>query len=265
MTPWTSSHVAWIVAALISGSSYPSRAEQLLNAGFCSSTSPDSLTWPKGEFCQLPVNDPKRDKKKSLTPWARERYCLKEPSDDLGRPEFCLFTSETFRGGYGLSVITTPELAASLEGALDDASAPLELLNHPSSPLASAPESSLAWEIRDFPGRGKGLVAKRLIKKWEVIMVNWPVMLIRADLFDDLSPGVKRQILDRAAAQLPGSQHDAIRQLAQSMSGGVVENVLHTNAFSVEVNGIGHVALFTNGSVGDHPSQWPRLRVLIIG
>ncbi|KAL8375585.1 hypothetical protein RB599_002059 [Gaeumannomyces hyphopodioides] len=80
----------------------------------------------------------------------------------------------------------------------------------------------LAHEIRDLPGRGKGVVAVRKIRAWEVIMDQSPAMVMQMDLWR------------RARVQ------------------GPLEDILRTNVFGLDPNGVLHMGLFVVASSINH-------------
>ncbi len=90
----------------------------------------------------------------------------------------CVFTFTSFRGGHGVSLIVTPEMAASIVNSLDDSIVPVHLRDHPSSPLQDN-KTGLAYEVKDMPGRDRGVMAVRKIRNWETTMVGFPSIIAR--------------------------------------------------------------------------------------
>ncbi|KAK6956121.1 hypothetical protein Daesc_001391 [Daldinia eschscholtzii] len=117
--------------------------------------------------------------------------------------------------------------------ALDDAVVPPKLRDHPSSSLATEGRNDPAYVIKDVPGKGKGLVAQRQIRKWEVVLVDYPVMLAHMGLFDVVGPELREDVLERALRQLPEEQQSDILSLARSTGGETIEDILRTNIFDV--------------------------------
>ncbi|OTB15221.1 hypothetical protein K445DRAFT_366945 [Daldinia sp. EC12] len=203
--------------------------------------------------CPLPVDEESAIDNGTWEPWKRRPYCIEPLPGDAPGPQFCLYTFEPFRGNKGLSVITTPVLAASMVDALDDAVVPPKLRDHPSSSLTTEGRNDPAYVIKDVPGKGKGLVAQRQIKKWEVVLVDYPVMLAHMGLFDVVGPELREDVLDRALRQLQEEQQSDILSLARSTGGETIEDILRTNIFGVELGiEIPHLGLFPIGSRINH-------------
>ncbi|KAK4192324.1 hypothetical protein QBC35DRAFT_374058 [Podospora australis] len=189
-----------------------------------------------------------------FSPWVvsgHKPYCP-QPGDgfESGLPD-CVFTVPTFRGSQGISLITTPDLAASVaDSALDDSTIAPGLRSHLSEDAVSHPP----WEVRDLPGRGKGLVAKQKFRKHQTVMVGFPVLVVRLDFINgDRYKAKKRQaMLEQAVDQLPKEQQRAIFSLAKSSGGHPIIDILRTNGFGVEIDGVQHTALFTDGSRVNH-------------
>lgn len=184
-------------------------------------------------------------------PWSQEPFCLEPGDDDSSAPADCVFTLATFRGNQGISLITTPDLAASLTEQLDDSHVSPRLKRQLSSPGEHQQDNTTAYEIKDFPGRGKGLVAKYGFAKHDVVMAGFPVLVIRLDFIneDRYTLRQKRLMTKRSVTQLPPEQKKSIMGLARSTGGDPIMDALRTNGFGVEIEGVQHLALFTDGSV----------------
>lgn len=137
--------------------------------------------------------------------------------------------------------------------ALDDAVVPPKLRDHSSSSLVPEEQRNPAYVIKDIPGRGKGLVAKRPIRKWEVVLVDFPAMLTHVDVFDSVDSETRGDLLEQAVQQLPNHQQDEVLSLARSTGGEPIEDILKTNIFGVELDlEIPHSGLFPTASRINH-------------
>ncbi|KAI0886333.1 SET domain-containing protein [Annulohypoxylon maeteangense] len=249
------SFISW--AGILAILNLPFAIAQLLDPSICSSDSHKSLSGIHHglPICPLPIDEDSVADTGSWVPWKRRPYCL-EPfmqDDDVTGPQFCLYTFESFRGDQGLSVITTPVLAATMVDALDDSAVPLNLRNHPSNSLAAEGKRNLAFTIEDVPGKGKGLVAKRPIKKWDIVLVDHPALIAHMDIFDVLGSEIREEILEQALKQLPEEQREEVMALERSMGGEPIEDILKTNIFGVELGfEIPHLGLFPIASRINH-------------
>lgn len=166
-------------------------------------------------------------------------------------------------------MITTPDLAASLQDSIDDSSVPRKLRRNLLPDFRMSRDGREAYEIRDLPGRGKGLVAKAKFTKREVIMVGFPVFIIRMDFFneDHYTQRQKRSMLEAGVNRLPPEQRKAILGLAKSTGGEPIMDIIRTNGFGIEVDGVQHLALFIDGSVSVLPPtqthKTPRRRTVL--
>ncbi len=197
----------------------------------------------------LPVDD--SDELADSLPWTNEPYCLRPRS--IGSDEtFCVYSSSVFNENSGISLITTPDIAASLVEAIQRPTAAWE--NRRDLAGQKEPEYDengfeveLPYEVVEIPGRGMGVVATRKIKQFDVIMVSYPAMIADNAFFppeEEMTPTEGPRLFQRALDQL-GNQ-ERFLNLAQSMGGDVhvVEDVIRTNAFGLYLNGKGHKGLY---------------------
>ncbi|KAK1829335.1 hypothetical protein QBC39DRAFT_311182 [Podospora conica] len=226
----------------------------LLLAPLTTATSPQCLTThPHGTplrpppSCALPIDDsvppsaPTR-----YSPWTAPPVC--EPAT-TPRTKYCVYTNSR-HGARGMALITKPETAANLGHVALDFSIPL-----PTNATAAA------WAIVDVPGRGKGVVATRAIRKWETFMVDYAAVMVDVEFAVDVEARRGYRLLARAVDGLgdPGS----VRGLGMSsgLARDPLENVLRTNAFRARVGGEEHMAVYTVVSV----SFWERGSIMLVG
>ncbi len=183
------------------------------------------------------------------SPWSFPPYCVKPAKLGDDAPEYCLYTSVTFRGSHGISIIATPDLAASIVGSLDDSQVPDQHKHHPSSFMDPRNGSTLPYDIRDLPGMGKGVVARKGIARWGTVVVDWPVLMLPTDYQRYFTVHQRRALLGRAIQQLPRAQQEAVLALAHATGGELIEDILQTNIFGVELDGASYMGLFPLGSV----------------
>ncbi|KAK0725480.1 hypothetical protein B0H67DRAFT_463373, partial [Lasiosphaeris hirsuta] len=189
-----------------------------------------------------------------LSPWSAPPHCPAPSNAALGGelPTDCVFTHASFRGGEGLSLITTPELAASVAGFLDDAAVPSWLRDHPSR---AAEPRRRPYVVKDLPGRGKGVVARQGFRKHEAVMVGFPVLFARLDFVNSAHFGESqiRRMFQRAVNQLSAEKKTEILALSRSTGGAdLIRDVMKTNGFAIDIGGVQHMTLFTEGSRVNH-------------
>ncbi|KAH6847241.1 hypothetical protein B0I37DRAFT_341273 [Chaetomium sp. MPI-CAGE-AT-0009] len=169
-------------------------------------------------------------------------------------PADCVFTFAAFRGNQGISLITSPQLAASLADQLDDSRMSPRLRDQLAHTSQRQQNDKVAYDVREVPGRGKGVLAKRKFTRHETVMVGFPVLVVRLDFIngDRYSARQKRRMMEASVKQLPPEQEESIRCLARNTGGEPILDALRTNGFGIEIDGIQHLALFTDGSRVNH-------------
>lgn len=239
-------------------------------------TSPSTCTWtPHGSPYPLhALSSGICPLESSSTPWSHPplRPPPSNPSVGGDLPDPCLYTYTTFRGNTGLSLITSPEIAASLASALDDTAVPAPFRSHITSPQQPpADDDARGFTILPLPRRGLGVLATRPLAKGELVMVAAPVLLVRADFLTATTTGgaseaggrysVRQQeeVLEGAVRQLPLETQKKVVGLARrgglegyGSLGGLVRDVVGTNAFHLEVEGVDHLVVYLEPSRMNH-------------
>ena len=170
-------------------------------------------------------------------PWTRKSKCL---ADGISNETYCVYTSETFASGRGISFFTAPSIARRIEampaftkqGVHDNANS-----------LQNAP-----WEIKTIPGRGKGLFAARNLRRGEKIMANTPVGVYQSNaFFPDYNRGYT--YLRAAFEQLPEPTRELVLEMATHNEGDPIMERINTNAFAGEFEGAAHFLLYPETAV----------------
>ena len=191
------------------------------------------------------VDDKRSDNSESWAPWTYKPYCLQ--GEYSPETTYCVFTDAAFRGGQGISIITVPEDAAGVAKALEEPYYSWERGPQSADPtLIEQLESSL-WEVKDVPGKGKGVVARRDIKPGEVIMVDYPIVAASMPFTGDVSLDQGNQLLHLAISQLP--KPSLFHDLSHSTGDRVIEDTIKTNNFGININLNPHMGLFPKISV----------------
>ncbi|KAK2020769.1 hypothetical protein LX32DRAFT_497342, partial [Colletotrichum zoysiae] len=152
-----------------------------------------------------------------------------------------------FRGGAGLLVVTSPEIAAADHSVVED-SDPRRVgggggYDHTPSP----------FEVREVPGKGLGAVADATIRAGDVVLRERPALL---QLMTELADPVGRMrvlwVLEEGFVRLPLGDQRGVFDLSRSTGGHVLEDVIRTNAFGATFNGVGHFGLFPRAARINH-------------
>lgn len=181
----------------------------------------------------------------SDSPWSHDPHCTVSTSlSTLGR-KYCVYTSN-FTGPTGISIITTPRIAAAAAPLLDDN--PLDNFLTPAQAEAlyfNAPP----YKVVDVPEKGgKGVVATRKIRKFETFMVdqasvvvdmsleravsreeNWSLLRVAVERLR--KPGVVREL----SAKHADGREEEEDEGEEELLGRLEEDVMMTNAFGSQI------------------------------
>jgi hypothetical protein len=199
-----------------------------------------------GPVCLPPLDDGTAPDGAIQLPWAHKIHCVR-PKGDEG-PVYCLFISSAFRNNHGVSLVTTPQHAADIAGT--------GILGEQYSwmtPFIPGPVSSNdcpSYEVMEIQDKGKGAVARRLIRRAEVLMVDFPALLISRAYVDAVNGNERRRMMKIAIDQLPEMTRKSVWALARSAGGHAVDDIVSTNTCMVFLGDKeSHLGLFAEVSV----------------
>ena len=181
------------------------------------------------------------------TPWSYPPICIPPKNDDPNTSteasKLCVFTISSLRGGLGMSLITTPDVASNIAGTLQDPDIAW-LERERGIPLASSfPPSRIPYEAKEIPGKGVGVIANAPITKGQIVMVELPMILQIAEL-DAWNVLGMFELLQPAATRLPKRDQQRLLQMARQGKGYIVHDIINTNTFQVSVSGVLHSGLY---------------------
>lgn len=151
--------------------------------------------------------------------------------------DYCVYAHPTFAAGRGIAIITTPESAQAL--------ANLPMFSELASEAAATPfiEStninarSPTTEVRQIPGKGRGLAASQPMHRGTQVMAYTPALVLHRNLVDDLGRGDQLRLLRDAVGRLaPGTTRAAFwRQLGQTHAEGDddILDIVMNNSFNL--------------------------------
>ncbi|KAK3384895.1 hypothetical protein B0H63DRAFT_494124 [Podospora didyma] len=191
------------------------------------------------------------------SPWSHRPECIDAP-DGKGT-KYCAFTNSR-HGRRGMSVVTKPEIAADIVGILDQ---PVDATVPGSEDVRI--QTTSPYRIVDVPGKGKGVIATRLIKRHEQIMIDYASLLVDISFATAVPAWTGYRILHAAVNQL--SDTDSILDLGQSngQASDAVENILRTNAFHTMLGGEPHMALYPMVSLSAYTRFIPQTIQVSVG
>lgn len=172
----------------------------------------------------------------SQGPWTHQPRCATDTADPNAK--LCVFTDAT-RGPNGLGLITTPEQAAQ-------AAAVFRL---PAVSLAPGKLETVAFEVVDIPGKGKGVVAKRHIPAHQSITIDQPVLLIDNIHGKTINAGLTAEMRTRAVEQLARPEAVLALSALKNSRENIVNNIFRANSFELGLGETKYGALYPGISV----------------
>jgi len=146
--------------------------------------------------------DPSRD------PWTIAPTCLPNTSYD---ERFCVFTSQSFWGGRGITILTRSSIAREI--------AQLPAFTQPTNNISLSENDTRdpPFYVAAIPGRGMGLIANRTIERGDLIKAHAGAAIFHNDCvdksFDDYLPH-KEGLMKLAVNQLPPPTRDLFLAMA---------------------------------------------------
>ncbi|KAH8687195.1 hypothetical protein BGZ60DRAFT_521860 [Tricladium varicosporioides] len=230
----------------------------VLSLIYCANASPADLLF-QGGFCNalenpLPVNvsqiveghfqqeraTPKPVKNWVKPSWTRKTQCL---VDENTRDSYCVYISESFANGRGISFFTTPKIAKKI---IKTPAFTQPNIHSDVNDFSDAP-----WEIKWVPGRGNGLFAKRTLNRGDLILANTPLGVYNSDAFMmDFQRGY--EFLRKTYDQLPDESRKIFMKTATHNPGDPVMERINTNAFAGEFEGEQHFFLYPETALMNH-------------
>ncbi|KAF2645333.1 SET domain-containing protein, partial [Massarina eburnea CBS 473.64] len=216
-----------IVAALTSAFVIPSEAHS--STLRCALPQPQALlvqdpaTCPSTNIRKTNHTEPEPEVKFSDPIWAHAPHCF-----DGREKQYCTHTTNQFLEG-GLSIIATSDAASEASKVFSRARTSQYYI-HPD------------LEVQDIPGKGKGLVAKKELKKGTVVMVDAARIITSSKLPFSVTADQGITLMNSAVHRLPEKDKEMVLDLDKSAGGTGIDDILKTNSFACQ---------FRDGSEGD--------------
>ncbi|CAJ2513874.1 Uu.00g019930.m01.CDS01 [Anthostomella pinea] len=143
--------------------------------------------------------------------WSRRDDCI---------DKYCIWVNQGFFE-RGIAVVTTAQN--------------YQQIKHLPSSATDTKDNNDRFSFVDVPGRGKGLVANKAIRRGEPIVAAKPALLVHRGLFEDLSPEDLYELLDMAVDSLPKTGRESYMAQAGEMGGHLATNILFTNSYQINL------------------------------
>lgn len=176
----------------------------------------------------------------TITQWSSPPHCIATPIENSTEPQIdCLFSATTFRNGHGISLVTSTIHASDLVGAESFVDYPVPLS------VQKREGRGPSYQIRDVPGKGKGIVATRRIRRGEIILIDVPAVLMSIAFLANTKPHHRRRLIKQAIGRLPDETQREIYALSRGKERHEMDAILGTNTNTVGLaDGYPHVGLF---------------------
>ena len=165
--------------------------------------------------------------------------------------EFCAYTVHEFGKDRGIYLLGSQDMvdrfphlpAFTRPEALDDAN------NFDNPP----------YERRPIPGKGRGVVATRIIHPGELIFKTTPLILADSSIYDFFGPDERAELVDKLIEAIPPKRRAGFLELSSHNSDRAMhEGILATNSFNAQIvrdpsdEGRSASALFVEPSYMNH-------------
>jgi hypothetical protein len=180
---------------------------------------------------------PEADRVAGFEPWSHKPHCrlVEVVEEKIKRNKtFCVFTRSGEKRGF--SVLTTPEVAATME---KEASWAQHDKRSAQAPLSTV--SGDLYEAKEAPGSGIGLFATTDIPEGKVFMIDLPTIAAMRDALEGLKDEDRQEMMWRGLLQLPKDTQTVTRylsrtqDLSRSRDGDEVDQVLQTNSVGINL------------------------------
>lgn len=183
-------------------------------------------------------------------PWTHNPTCVQAVIPSAGdhghlgvHQDICVYTNTAFNSGRGISLVTTPEVAA-------------ELMSTVFEPYAADVAGESAWEMRETEGKGKGLFATRRIKAGQTLILKSPVLFVSKPALETPSRQRRHLLLTTAVNQLPEKTREMVMGLSRRGGGFEIEDIINVNSVRVKVwEGTSHLVIVPEAAVSSSPAS----------
>ena len=125
----------------------------------------------------------------------------------------------------------------------------------------STGDAGIGYEVRDIPGKGKGVITTRKIKAGEVIVRELPAVINMVELPKGIVADQVGPMFDLAVGQLPVRERTKVLSMARSAGGDShhINDIFNTNGFGINVGPQRLTTLAPAVAVCSFPGFPPRL------
>lgn len=195
-------------------------------------------------------------------PWTHAPNCTHSTSFKSLGTKYCVYTNNrVFMNG--ISIVSTSKAAESAVEFLDED--PVSYFFRQDQ-IEKWFTTKPPWKIADIPGKDKGVIATRKIKKYETFMVDQASIVMDLAMEKEVSKKENLRLLRLATDQLrnPGLVRDmSSKHKGEESTENIEEEIMMTNAFGTEVGDVAMRGLFPVVSVRTAYVNVDGMRLLI--
>ena len=154
---------------------------------------PSVGTWPLPTTCPIDIPDSIDNE---AVPVQDDQWFRSDTCHEVGSDEFCAFTQPSFNAGRGIALVTTAQILQQTVS--------LPIFSNPGSQYTTSEQSgSPAYRDEQIPGKGIGLVAKRLLRNNEPFLSRKPIVMVDDTAFKRLGRARLTDLLIEGIGDLP--------------------------------------------------------------
>ncbi|KAF1969980.1 SET domain-containing protein [Bimuria novae-zelandiae CBS 107.79] len=173
-------------------------------------------------------------------PWTFLPECY---SNGDNQEPLCVFSDQNFASGRGIVLVTTSPLAYQMlkKPAFSQPDALSRINQHDNPP----------FEERDFPGKGRGLVANKTLHRGDQIFASTPLVLTHPAIYD-LVESERLRLQHHGVDTLPPTTQSLFWKLLGHFKGDPVEDRINTNAFDIAIDHVQQYAVMPEIAMLNH-------------
>jgi hypothetical protein len=96
---------------------------------------------------------------------------------------------------------------------------------------------------------GKGVVATRKIARGEILMTDFPALMLESQFLTDVAAHHRRRLVRKGISQLPEATQEKLFALWKKQGNYLIDDILAPNSITVKVDEKDHMGLFLDFSV----------------
>jgi len=174
----------------------------------------------------------------SPSPWKFRSNCTTASNNT---EPFCIFSSQSFAGGRGFSILTKPNRAEKLQK--------LPAFTDPDAISFSVNDQPPSFEEREISGKGRGLVANKTLHRGDLIFTYTPIMILDSEASKDLGEKQSLGLEHAAVTTLPQKTQEIFWDLYGQPNMDPVRDRIDSNAFELELDGIMYYMVYPETAV----------------